>query len=125
LALKGVDYVYKAVNLISIDGGQQHSPEFREINPLSQVPALVINNNDVLIESMAIIDYINEVYSGPSLLPNDPILRAKSRAIAEMITSGIQPLQNLNVLKKIGEAGNADLGKLFSVIYNLFFIFSE
>jgi maleylacetoacetate isomerase len=110
LALKGVDYVYKAVNLISIDGGQQHSSEFREINPLSQVPALVINNNDVLIESMAIIDYINEVYSGPSLLPNDPILRAKSRAIAEMITSGIQPLQNSTVLKKVGEAGNADLG---------------
>ncbi len=117
MALKGVDYVYKAVNLISIDGGQQHSSEFREINPSSQVPALVINNNDVLIESMAIIDYINEVYSGPELLPNDPILRAKSRAIAEMITSGIQPLQNLNVLKKVGEAGNADLGKLFSVIY--------
>lgn len=111
MALKGVDYIYKPVNLISLNGGEQHSSEFQKINPVSQVPALVVNSNDVLIESMAIIDYINETYAGPSLLPNDPILRAKSRAIAETITSGIQPLQNLNVLKKVKEAGDKDLGK--------------
>ncbi|CAG2122765.1 unnamed protein product, partial [Medioppia subpectinata] len=92
MALKGIDYEYKAVSLIA---SEQFTPEFRSLNPCLQVPALVINDSTVLVESLAIIEYIDEVYKhkGPPLLPKDPILRAKARAIAETIVSGIQPLQ--------------------------------
>ncbi|CAG2173267.1 unnamed protein product, partial [Oppiella nova] len=102
LALKGIEYVNKPINLVS---SEQFSPEFRSLNPCLQVPALAIDDSTILVESMAIIEYIDEAYksTGPPLLPKDPVLRAKARAIAEAIVSGIQPLQNLIVLKKIDE----------------------
>lgn len=51
-----------------------------------------------------IIEYINEtITTGPSLLPSDPLKRAQARCVAEIINSGIQPLQNLSILKRIGE----------------------
>ena len=113
LALKGVDYEYKPVNLVAKDGGEQFCPEFVKLNPLLQVPVLIVNDNQVLAESMAIMEYIDEVYNpNVPLLPKDPILRAKARAIAQAIVSGIQPLQNLAVLEKVAEIKPSDQGKL-------------
>nr|XP_037289327.1 maleylacetoacetate isomerase-like isoform X1 [Rhipicephalus microplus] len=102
LAWKNVDYEYKAVNLIK-DGGEQHSAEYMKVNPMEQVPALV-HNGETFTQSLAIIEYLEEKFPEPRLLPRDPAQRAKVRAIAEIIASGIQPQQNLNVLLRLDES---------------------
>ncbi|XP_017687050.1 PREDICTED: maleylacetoacetate isomerase isoform X4 [Lepidothrix coronata] len=101
LALKGISYDLVPVNLVK-DGGQQFSAEFKALNPMKQVPALKIDGI-TLSQSLAIIHYLEETRPNPSLLPQDPKKRAQVRMIADHIVSGIQPLQNLGVLKQIGE----------------------
>lgn len=100
LAIKGVQYDTVAVHLVK-DGGQQHDDEFKEKNPMAQIPVLVYDGAS-LSQSMAIIEFLEEQHPKPSLLPANSVDRAKARAIAETIASGIQPLQNLSVLQKIG-----------------------
>uniref|UniRef100_A0A8C9VLX2 Maleylacetoacetate isomerase n=1 Tax=Scleropages formosus TaxID=113540 RepID=A0A8C9VLX2_SCLFO len=100
-ALKGIDYDQVPVNLIK-DGGQQLTDQYKELNPMQQVPAVTIDGV-TLSQSLAIIQYIEETRPGPALLPADPQKRAKVRMICDLIASGIQPLQNLYVLQKIGE----------------------
>ncbi|XP_061319660.1 maleylacetoacetate isomerase isoform X1 [Pezoporus flaviventris] len=101
LALKGISYDLVPVNLLK-DGGQQFSAEFKAVNPMQQVPALKIDGI-TLSQSLAIIHYLEDTHPTPRLLPQDPKKRAQVRMIADHIVSGIQPLQNLNVLKQIGE----------------------
>ncbi|KAJ8390818.1 hypothetical protein AAFF_G00099500 [Aldrovandia affinis] len=101
LALKGIEYDQVPVNLIK-DGGQQVTDQYKTLNPMQQVPALVIDGI-TLLQSLAIIQYIEETRPGPKLLPSDPHARAQVRMISDLIASGIQPLQNLHVLQKIGE----------------------
>ncbi|XP_063058953.1 maleylacetoacetate isomerase [Engraulis encrasicolus] len=100
LALKGIDYDQVPVNLIK-DGGQQLTDQYKRLNPMQQVPALTIDDV-TLSQSLAIIQYIEETRPGPALLPADPKRRAEVRMISDIISSGIQPLQNLYVIKKIG-----------------------
>lgn len=102
LAWKNVDYEYKTVNLIK-DGGEQNTAEYAKVNPMAQVPALV-HKGETFTQSLAIIEYLEETFPEPRLLPKEPAQRAKARAIAELITSGIQPLQNLNVLLRLDES---------------------
>ncbi|KAK6182941.1 hypothetical protein SNE40_010511 [Patella caerulea] len=109
LAIKGVEYEYKAVHLVK-DGGEQHTEDFKSKNPMQQVPAFVVDDQ-TLVQSLPIIEYIEEVYPGPSLLPKDPIQRAKVRGLAEVINSGIQPLQNLTVLQYLNEDTKKDWAK--------------
>jgi maleylpyruvate isomerase len=72
-----------------------------KLNPQGLVPCLVVDSN-VLTQSVAIIEYLEEVYPNPPLLPSrDPLSRAKVRSLTHMITSDIQPIQNLRVLQKI------------------------
>jgi len=100
LALKGIEYEYRAVSLIK-DGGEQHSAEFVAISPFHQVPVLEIDGA-YLTQSLPIIEYLEETHpSGVSIFPKDHVKRAQARAIAEMINSGIQPLQNLSVLNAL------------------------
>ncbi|XP_016399042.1 maleylacetoacetate isomerase isoform X1 [Sinocyclocheilus rhinocerous] len=99
-ALKGIEYEQKPVNLIK-DGGQQLTDQFKAINPMQQVPAVTIDGI-TLSQSLAIIQYIEETRPEPSLLPADPKQRGQVRIICDIIASGIQPLQNLYVLRKIG-----------------------
>lgn len=100
LAVKGVKYETEPVHLVK-DGGQQHNEEFKTKNPMSQIPVLVYEGVS-LTQSLAIIEFLEEKHPKPSLLPDNAVDRARARAIAETITSGIQPLQNLSVLQKIG-----------------------
>uniref|UniRef100_A0A671R241 Maleylacetoacetate isomerase n=1 Tax=Sinocyclocheilus anshuiensis TaxID=1608454 RepID=A0A671R241_9TELE len=99
-ALKGIEYEQKSVNLIK-DGGQQLTDQFKAINPMQQVPAVTIDGI-TLSQSLAIIQYIEETRPEPRLLPADPKQRGQVRIICDIIASGIQPLQNLYVLQKIG-----------------------
>ena len=98
LNLKGLPYEMIAVHLTK-DGGQQHKPEFHAINPQERVPALALSGGEVLIQSLAIIDYLDEVYPEPPLLPADALERAKVRALAQIVACDIHPLNNLIALQ--------------------------
>ncbi|XP_005106935.1 maleylacetoacetate isomerase [Aplysia californica] len=101
LALKDIKYEYKAVHLLK-NGGEQHSEEYKKLNPMGQLPTLIIDGL-TLTQSLAIMEYLEERNPTPALLPPDAAGRAQVRALSEVINSGIQPLQNLNVLQKIGD----------------------
>ncbi|XP_008195660.1 probable maleylacetoacetate isomerase 2 isoform X1 [Tribolium castaneum] len=101
LNLKEIPYDIKPVSLIKT-GGEQHTNEFREVNPMEQVPALHIDGV-TLVESLSILAYLEETRPQRPLLPHDVVKRAKVREICEVIASGIQPLQNLVVLIHVGE----------------------
>jgi len=81
------------------DGGRQHTAEFRAINPQARVPALELSSGEVLTQSLAIIEYLDEIHPAPPLLPADALGRAKSRAIAQLIACDIHPLNNLIALQ--------------------------
>lgn len=107
LELKNIDYEYKAISLIK-DGGEQFSEEYSKLNTKNEVPVLLINNQ-ILSQSLPIIEYLDEVHqTGINILPKDPVLRFKSRQIAEIINSGMQPLQNLSAIKKIASYAGDD-----------------
>ncbi|QIG48549.1 maleylacetoacetate isomerase [Nordella sp. HKS 07] len=97
LNLKGVKVEQIAVHLVK-DGGRQHSPEYKAKNPQGLVPALELDDGTVLIQSLAIIDYLETIAPEPRLIPADPVLAAKSRAVALAIACDIHPLNNLRVL---------------------------
>lgn len=99
-ALKGLEYDQVPVNLVK-DGGQQYSSQYKTLNPMQQVPAVEIDGI-TLSQSLAVIQYIDETRPGQRLLPADPQKRAQVRMISDLIASGIQPLQNLSVIQKIG-----------------------
>jgi maleylacetoacetate isomerase len=98
LNLKGLPYEMVAVHLTK-DGGYQRKPEFRSVNPQMRVPALELSSGDVLVQSLAIIEYLDEIEPTPPLLPADALARAHVRAIAQTIACDIHPLNNLVVLQ--------------------------
>jgi len=98
LNLKGLDYESIPVHLVK-DGGQQHRDEYKAVNPQELVPALV-DGDMILTQSVAIMEYLDEAYpQTPSLLGSDTVARAKIRALALLIATDIQPLDNLRVLQ--------------------------
>ena len=98
LNFKGIAYETAPIHLVK-DGGHNKRPEFRAINPQMRLPALVTPAGDVLIQSVAIIDYLDVTYPDPPLLPKDPIARAKARALAEIVACDIHPLNNIGPLR--------------------------
>ena len=97
LNLKGLDYAGAVIHLVKI-GGEQFAPEYRALNPQSLVP--VLQDGDLtLTQSLAIIEYLDEVYPEPALLPATAAQRARVRSIALMIACEIHPLNNLRVLR--------------------------
>jgi maleylacetoacetate isomerase len=98
LNLKGIGYETVSVHLVK-DGGRNKLPEFRAVNPQMRVPVLVTPAGDVLIQSLAIIEYLDETHPQPPLLPKDPIGRARVRALAELIACDIHPLNNTSPLR--------------------------
>jgi maleylpyruvate isomerase len=98
LNLKNIDYEMTSVHLVK-DGGHNRRPEFRAVNPQMRIPALVTASGDLLIQSLAIIEYLDETHPEPPLLPNDPLARAKARALAQIIACDIHPLNNTSPLR--------------------------
>ena len=98
LNLKGIAYETASVHLVK-DGGHNKRPEFRAVNPQMRVPALVTATGDVLIQSLAIIDYLDETHPTPPLLPKEPIARAQTRALAQIVACDIHPLNNVGPLR--------------------------
>lgn len=107
LGLKGLDYEVAPIHLLD-DGGQQHADSFKAMNPMSQVPVLEVTEGSKtvqLAQSIAVMEYLEEAYPRPALLPADPVLRARARQLTEIVNSGIQPLQNLFVMQRLEERG--------------------
>ncbi|XP_023534787.1 glutathione S-transferase zeta class-like [Cucurbita pepo subsp. pepo] len=99
LNLKGLNFEYKAVNLLK---GEQFTPEYEKLNPIGYVPTLV-DGDIVIADSFAILMYLEEKYPQHPLLPSDLSKRAVNYQAANIVSSSIQPLQNLVVLKYIEE----------------------
>jgi maleylacetoacetate isomerase len=104
LNLKNLAYEAVPVHLVK-DGGQHLKEDYRRINPAGAVPALADRDLN-LSQSLAIIEYLDEAYPYPPLLPADPAARARVRAIALDIACEIHPINNLRVLRYLtGELG--------------------
>jgi len=95
LAYKNVSYSSSFVHLVK-DGGEQHSEEYKRVNAQELVPTLEING-ETLAQSMAILEYLEERYPKPPLLPADFLRRAEVRSFAQCIVADIHPLNNLRV----------------------------
>ena len=93
LGLKGVAADYRPVN-ITAGGQQQFSADYLRLNPEGRVPALEVDGQ-VLTQSWAILEWLEETYPQPALLPADAFGRARVRALAQLVVADIQPLQNL------------------------------
>lgn len=106
LNLKGLKAEPHCVHLVK-DGGQQHKPEFRKVNPQGFVPALV-DEGHVITQSIAIIAYLDETHPNPPLLPKDALGRAQVRAMSLVIACDIHPLQNTRIMKYLENEFHAD-----------------
>jgi maleylpyruvate isomerase len=98
LNLKGLSYETIPIHLTK-DGGHHKRPDYQVVNPQMRVPALALSGGEVLVQSPAIIDYLDEVYPDPPFLPADAIERARVRAVAQVIACDIHPLNNLAPLR--------------------------
>lgn len=104
LNLKNVAHEMADVHLTK-DAGRHRQEAYRAINPQMRVPTLVLSGGDVLIQSLAIIEYLDEIYPEPALLPADAVERAKVRAIAQIVACDIHPINNLVVLNTLKSSG--------------------
>jgi maleylacetoacetate isomerase len=94
LALKELDYDYIPVNLLR---AQQKSPDYLDKNPQGLVPALETNRGELIAQSVAIMEWLEETRPSPPLLPSDPMQRALVRSVVNSIACDIHPLNNISV----------------------------
>lgn len=106
LNIKKVSYETLSVHLIN-HGGEQHLPRYLEKNPQGLVPTLE-ENGHVLTQSLAIMEYLDEIITEPPLLPKTPLGRAKVRSMALAVACDMHPLNNLRVLNQLQTQFGAD-----------------
>ncbi len=104
LNLKGLSY--RSVPVALLDNAQQ-APEYLEKNPQGLIPAL-LDGDQLITQSLAICEYLDEVYPTPALLPTDALGRARVRALALSIACDIHPLNNLRVLRRLEQQFSAE-----------------
>lgn len=97
--LKNLDYETVPVHLIR-NGGEQFAAEFSNLNPSHRLPVLD-HAGKIVSQSVAIIEYLEEIFQKTQLYPTTPFDKARARQLCEIINADIQPLQNLSVLKKL------------------------
>jgi maleylpyruvate isomerase len=95
---QGVPWTPEFVHLLR-DGGEQLRPAYRAKNPTALIPILETDDGTLLLQSLAIIEWLEETYPTPPLLPAEPFARAKVRGFALTIACEIHPLNNLRVLR--------------------------
>ncbi|HEY0465048.1 MAG TPA: maleylacetoacetate isomerase [Polyangiaceae bacterium] len=107
LGMKGLAYEPVSVHMLRA-GGEQHFPDFRSKNPRGQIPVLELPGEAgqspvFLSQSLAIIEYLEERFPAPPLLPKEPLARARVRELAELINSGTQPFHNTSTINFLSE----------------------
>jgi len=108
LNMKSVNVTHRSVNLRE---GVQESSTHLDLNPQGFVPVLELEDGTQLIQSLAIMDYLDATFREPALMPRDALLRSKILAASLVIASDVHPIQNLSVLKYIrAEYGQDDAG---------------
>ena len=113
LEMKGLSYDYVPHHLRH---GEHLEPAYLAVNPQGLVPALVLDDGTLLTQSLAIIEYLDEVQPTPPLLPKDSLGRARVRMLAQMIACDIHPVNNLRVLTSLRTlfgAGDQDITNWF------------
>lgn len=101
LHIKNIAYEKIAIHLVN-NGGEHHSPEYKTLNPQELVPSLEVNGQ-IITQSLAIIEYLDEVFPEHPLLPQDPIIKASLRSLALSVACDMHPLNNLRVLNRLKE----------------------
>ncbi|ESY76128.1 maleylacetoacetate isomerase [Mesorhizobium sp. LNHC221B00] len=113
LEMKGLNYNYVPHHLRH---GDHLEPAYLAVNPQGLVPALVLGDGTLLTQSLAIIEYLDEIQPAPPLLPGDALGRARVRMLAQMIACDIHPVNNLRVLTSLRTlfgAGDQDITNWF------------
>ena len=105
LQLKGADYGYAPVDLIA---GEQREPAYRAVNPQGLTPALDLGDGNVLTQSLAILEWLEETIPEPPILPKAPLDRAVVRRMAGIVACDIHPLNNTRVGAKLRALGVPD-----------------
>jgi maleylacetoacetate isomerase len=105
LSLKGLS---ATEHIVDLDSGEQRSPEFLKINPLAAIPALIEQGHPPLTQSLAILEFLDEIAPTPPLLPADPHGRARVRSIAAMLAADTHPLITPRVKKYLTSSGGFD-----------------
>jgi maleylacetoacetate isomerase len=95
LNLKGIKPGLRFIHLLR-DGGEQHTPQYKALNPQELIPALV-HDGHTLTQSLAIIEYLDEIVPVPPLLPADAYGRARCREIAYVVACDVHPVNNLRI----------------------------
>jgi maleylpyruvate isomerase len=110
LHLKELAYEYVVINILH---REQHADAYRQRNPMAQVPTLEVTEDDgtvrAIAQSLPILEYIEERFPDQPIMPKDLFLRARARELAEIVNSGIQPLQNLSTTKAIKAFGGDEV----------------
>jgi maleylacetoacetate isomerase len=106
LALKGLSYQTIAIHLVREEHKQA---PFLSVNPQTRVPVLATDEGDVLIQSLAIIDWLDETHPQPPLLPADPLARARVRGVSHIIAMDVHPLGNTGPRNYLLKKLNLDL----------------
>jgi maleylacetoacetate isomerase len=107
------DLIFETIPIhLQKDGGQNLKPEYGAINPQMRVPTLRLTSGELLTQSLAIIEYLDETYPQPPLLPSDAIGRAKVRALAQLIACDIHPLNNTSPLRYLKSEMGQDQAKI-------------
>ncbi len=110
LELKRLAYEYVAVNIVK---AEHAADAYRAKNPMAQVPTLEITEDDgavhALGQSLPILEFLDERFPATPILPREPYARARARALAEIVNSGIQPFQNLSTTKRVKAMGGDDV----------------
>jgi maleylacetoacetate isomerase len=109
LALKGLRY--ETIS-IKFSENAHRTDAFRKINPQKRVPALQLDDGGILLQSLAIIEYLDETHPKPPLLPKDPIDRARVRAVAQVVSCDMHPLNNIGTRQFLSGRFGADEKKL-------------
>ncbi len=105
LNLKGIDYDDVPVHLVK-SGGEHLTPDYENLNPQKLVPVLELDSGEIITQSVAIIEYLDELQPVPALLPALALERAHVRMLSQIVCSDIHPINNLRVLKYLtGEIG--------------------
>jgi maleylacetoacetate isomerase/maleylpyruvate isomerase len=102
LNLKGIAYESSFVHLAK---GEHRQPEYAAINPQALVPTLELDDGTRLVQSLAIIEWLDEKQPSPPLIPKDPLARARVRSLSYLVASEIHPLNNLRVLQHLKRLG--------------------